>query len=280
MKFAWSIPCLLFWPFVACSSVSAQFAEVPLAVQTLIQQADPRASAEYCGAVSTSKFDYYLFLLQRKELAGIVLVRQPPGTAPFIADADTSLLPFRNDSEGSVEPAVQCALQVLLRKRNLARTSRPSQPASSLEPDTSAIGREIDRVIYPISGFRLRSNSTREILRLLRTGPTVAVNPGTAPPGSIIVSPTQFSPYGPIYLGHAGIVGSDGSIYSADARYGGARTRSFSLTGWRRQFSGDNGSYAFVLHAPSARNAQRFQPANTWLNIDPSPSVCYGISGS
>jgi hypothetical protein len=247
--------CLLLWTF-NCSRVIGQSTEAPLAVRGLIQCADPHAYIEYCGAVSTSNVDYYLFLLERKELAGIVLVRQQAGTPPVIADADTSLFPFREDSERRVEKPVQDAIKLLLRRRKLAKKSLAPQPAIRLDPEISAVGREIDRVIYPISGFRLGSNSTHEILRLLRTGPTMAVDPRTAPPGSILVSPTQSSPYGPTYLGHAGIVGSDGSIYSADARYGGARTKNFSLTSWLRQFSGTNGTYAFVLNAASGKNVQ------------------------
>lgn len=154
-----------------------------------------------------------------------------------------------------MEKPVQDAIKLLLRRRTVAKKGHASPGSSNRAPEISAIGQEIDRVIYPISGFRLDSNSTHEILRLLRTGPTVAVDPRTAPPGSIIVSPTRSSPYGPIYLGHAGILGSDGFVYSADARYGGARTRNFSLTSWLRNFSGTNGSYAFVLHAPSEKNA-------------------------
>ena len=248
------VPCLLFWTFI-CSPVIGQSAEAPSAVLELIQHADTRANIEYCGAVSTSNVDYYLFLLKRKVLAGIVLVQQRAGANPVIVDADTSLLPFRDDSAGSVQKPVQNAIEVLLRNRSITRNGRVPQLLSKLDPEVSAIGREIDRVIYPISGFRLGSNSTHEILRLLRTGPAVEVEPGAAPPGSIIVSPTRSYPYGPIYLGHAGIVGSDGSIYSADARYGGARTRNFSLPSWLRQFSGANGCYAFVLHAPSGKNA-------------------------
>ena len=249
MIYGRAVLCLLIWIFI-CSHVIGQSTEVPPAVRGLIQGADPRAKIEYCGAVSTSKVDYYLFLLERKELAGIVLIRQRAGTTPVIVDADTSLFPFRDEPERSVEKPVQDAIEVLLRRRNPAAKSRAPQRTSRLDQEVSSVGREIDRVIYPISGFRLGSNSTHEILRLLRIGPTVAVDPKSAPPGSIIVSPTQSSPYGPIYLGHAGIVGPDRSIYSADARYGGARTKNFSLTGWLRQFSGTNGSYAFVLHAP------------------------------
>jgi hypothetical protein len=257
--FNWhSLPRLLFCTFLF-SSASGRSTEVPAAVRGLIARADTRANFEYCGSISTVRIDYFLFLLEREELAGIVLVEQRAGTSPAIVDADTSLFPLSEQLEASVDKSVQVAIKLLLRRRKLAKERLDSKGGPSrLDPEVSAIGREIDRVIYPISGFRLGSNSTHEILRLLRTGPTIAVNPGSAPPGSIIVSPTQFSPSGPIYLGHAGIVGSQGAIYSADARYGGKRTKNFSLIGWLRRFSGENGCYAFVLHAPSDKNVQGF----------------------
>lgn len=245
---------LLFSAFL-CSPLVGQPAEALLAARALIQRADSRANIEYGGAISTRRADYYLFLLKRKELAGTALVQQRIGAAPMIVAADTSLFPFRDETERSVEKPVQDAIKLLLQRRTTAKRQAPPG-VSNRNPEISAIGQEIDCVIYPISGFRLDSDSTHEILRLLRTGPTVAVDPETAPPGSIIVSPTRSSPYGPIYLGHAGIVGSDGSIYSADARFGGARTKNFSLTSWIRTFSGTNGSYAFVLHAPSDKNAR------------------------
>jgi hypothetical protein len=247
--------CLLFCAFV-CSSVAGLPAAPPLAVHALVQSADPHANVEYCGAVSTSASDYYLFLLQQNELAGVILVRQLVGTVPVIVDADTSLFPFSEVSERTVDKPVQDAVELLLERRNRAKKNRTPPHTFKPYPEISAIGREIDRVIYPISGFRLGSNSTHEILRLLRTGPTVEVDPVTAPPGSIIVSPTRSSSYGPTYLGHAGILGTDGSIYSADARYGGARTKNFTLTSWLRKFSSTNGSYAFVIHAPVVKTAQ------------------------
>jgi hypothetical protein len=239
-----------------CSSLAAQAVEPPIAVRSLVQNADPQAKVEYCGSVSTSTSDYHLFLLQENELAGIVLVRQGSGAVPVIADADTSLFPFSDPSGRAVDKPVQDAIELLLERRNRAKKNRPTQQISKPDPEISAIGREIDRVVYPISGFRLSSNSTHEILRLLRTGSTVAVDPATAPPGSIIVSPTRSSPYGPTYLGHAGIVGTDRSIYSADARYGGARTKNFTLTSWIRKFSIANGSYAFVIHVPVVKTVQ------------------------
>jgi hypothetical protein len=246
--------CLLF-----CASIYSSLAglpvEPPLAVRALVQNAGPHANVEYCGSVSTDTSDYYLFLLQQNELAGIVLVGQRTGAVPAIVDADTSLFPFSDVSGRAVDKPVQDAIELLLERRNRAKKSRTPQHTSKPDPEISAIGEEIDRLIYPIAGFRLGSNSTHEILRLLRTGPTIAVDPVTAPPGSIIVSPTRSSPYGPTYLGHAGIVGTGGSIYSADARYGGARTKNFTLTNWLRKFSAA-GSYAFVIHAPVVKTAQ------------------------
>jgi hypothetical protein len=244
---------LLFWATI-CSSAIGQPAEAPLPVRGLVQQADPGATIEYCGSLSIAHLDYYLFVLARKQLAGLVLIQQRMGSVPLIVDAETSLFPLSDDSNRTWEKRLSDGIELLLRRRNRSRKTPEASDPPGLDSEVSAIGREIERVVYPIGGFRLSSNSTREILRLLRTGPAVAVDPKTAPPGSIIVSPTQFSPYGPIYLGHAGIVGADSAIYSADARYGGARTRNFSLTGWLRQFSSTNGSYAFVLRVPHNNN--------------------------
>ena len=230
---------------------------IPSAVTTLVQRADPQANVEYCGSVSTNRVDYYLFVITRKELTGVVLVRHPTGKAPGIADADTSLFPFRDFPQHSVAQPLQEAIEELLIRRNL-RNHRPArQGASHQTQEISAVGRDIDHVVYPISGFRLGADSTQEILRLLRTGPTLSVDPNNAPPGSIIVSPTQFYNNGPIFLGHAGILGSGGSIYSADARYGGALTKNFTLSNWLRRFSGTNGTYTFVIRARFYGNARR-----------------------
>jgi hypothetical protein len=249
-----TVPGLLIWTII-CSQAIGQSTQAPLPVRGLVEKADPRATIEYCGSLSSTHLDYYLFLLKRKALSGLVLIQQPPGRSPVIVDADTSLFPLRDDSDrSSLEKPLRQGIEVLLQRRNRSRKTREAPRPLGLDLEVSAIGREIDRIVYPIAGFRMRSNSTREILRLLRTGPTVAVDPKTAPPGSIIVSPTQSFPYGPIYLGHAGIVGTDGAIYSADARYGGARTRNFSLAGWLREFSSTNGSYTFVLHVQPNNN--------------------------
>jgi hypothetical protein len=225
-------------------------------VAALVQRADPQAGVEYCGSVSTNHVDYYLFVLRQKELTGVVLVRYPAGQTPEIADADTSLFPFRNVQRHSDVQPPREAIEQLLRRRNLKQNRQEPQETCSQKGEVSGVGRDIDRVVYPITGFRLGTDSTREILRLLRTGPTISVDPKSAPPGSIIVSPTQFTPNGPIFLGHAGILGSNGSIYSADARFGGALAKNFTLSNWLKRFSGTNGTCAFVLRARLTGNAR------------------------
>jgi hypothetical protein len=254
MKWSFLLRYPLLWAFI-CSLVAGRTIAVPSAVTALIQRADPHANVEYCGRVSTNHVDYYLFVLTKAELTGAVLVRQPIGNTPDIADADTSLFPSHDVPQHSVAQPPRKAIEELLSRRNLQKSRRLLQETSNQTPEISAVGRDIDRVVYPISGFRLDADSTREILRLLRTGPTLSVDPKNAPPGSIIVSPTQFSQEGPIFLGHAGILGSDGAIYSADARYGGAWTKNFTLSNWLRRFAATNGTYAFVIRARIIGNA-------------------------
>jgi hypothetical protein len=124
------------------------------------------------------------------------------------------------------------------------------QGAYSPESGISHIGDQIDEIIGPITGFRVQTDAASEIIQRLRTGPTLDIDPKMAPLGAIIVSPTQFAPYGPIHLGHAGILGPDHLICSADARYEGVRVRNFTLEEWITRFSHTNGTYAFVVHAP------------------------------
>jgi hypothetical protein len=192
--------------------------ERPGAVHDLARQAAPCAAIEYCGALTYGKTDYYLFVLEQNELSGLVLIGQKAGSNPVIADADTSLSPSKDDQEFAVDKPVLDGVEILLRKRNRAN----------------------------------------QILQRLRTGPAIEVEPRTAPPGSIIVSPTCFSRSGPVYLGHAGIVGREGSIYSADARFGGAWTKTISVAGWLKRFSQNNGCFAFVMRAAPVPRTQNF----------------------
>ena len=246
----------LLWAII-CSAAAGGPITIPSAETALVQRADPQANVEYCGSILTDRVAFYLFVLTEKELSGVVLVQHPTGKEPDIADADTSLFPFRYVPPFSGVQPLQEAIAALLSRRNLKKNRQARLGTLYSMPEISAVGRDIDHVVYPISGFRLDVDSTREILRLLRTGPTVSVDPKNAPPGSIMVSPTQFSHNGPIFLGHAGILGSGGSIYSADARFGGAWTKNFTLSNWLKRFSGTNGTYAFVIRARFTVNTPR-----------------------
>ena len=223
------------------------------AARNLARQAAPYATDDYCGSLVYRNIDYYLFVLEQNELSGLVLIRQQPGSEPIIIDADTSFFPFKKDQE-----PVMDGVEILLRRRNLAKGIGTPRENSTRFPEVSLVGDAIDRIVFPVSGFRLGSDATSQILQRLRTGPATEVEPRTAPPGSIIVSPTRFTRSGSVYLGHAGIVGKNGLIFSADARLGGALARNMSVASWLKRFSGNNGCYAFVLQASLEAGAQRF----------------------
>jgi len=239
------------------------------AARNLARQAAPYATDEYCGSFVYRNIEYYLFVLEQNELSGLVLIRQQAGSEPIIIDADTSFFPVRNGQEPVLDKVVLDGVEVLLQKRAVSKKSGEPIANSTRYTEVSFIGDAIDRVVYPITGFRLESDATRQILQRLRTGSAVEVAPKTAPPGSIIVSPTTFSRSGPVYLGHAGIVGPDGSIYSADARFGGAWTKNVSVAEWLKRFAGKNGCYAFVLRAPLKADAQNSRPPVRLTRIAP-----------
>ena len=221
--------------------------DLPQTVRRLIEQANPNAKIEYCGAISMKALEYYLFAVTHEQVAGVVLVRNGRENPPTIIDADTSLFSHRDPNVSSLPEPVTAAIGKLLERRNGKRQMRSPPGLTWHSQEVSSIGDGIDRIISPISGFKLDSESTREIMRILRTTNTLSVEPASAPPGSIIISPTRFSPSGPVSIGHAGIVGLDGSIYSADARYEGAWVRNFTLASWLKRFSVGNGTYAFLL---------------------------------
>jgi hypothetical protein len=229
------------------SQAIGQTEEIPQGVLRLVEQANSKARVEYCGAISTKNLCYHLFVVSCEELAGVVLVRNSLGDLPIIVDADTSLSFSRIEISYALGKAAETAIADLLERRNLKRQAQAPLRQTCPSREVSSIGRDIDRVIFPITGFKLGSESTHEIMNILRTTHTISMEPANAPPGAIIISPTRFSPHGPVSIGHAGIVGSDGSIYSADARYGGAWVRNFTLASWLNRFSTSNGTYAFLL---------------------------------
>src|SRR5258708_32104731 len=116
----------LLWAFI-CSHAVGRPITIPSAVTALVQRADPQANVEYCGSASTNRVDYYLFVLTRKELTGVVLVQHPSGKAPGIADADTSLFPFRDFPQHSVAQPLQEAIEKLLTRHNLKKHQSAQQ---------------------------------------------------------------------------------------------------------------------------------------------------------
>ncbi len=239
------------------------------AARNLARQAAPYATDEYCGSLVYRNIEYCLFVLEQNELSGLVLIRQEAGSEPIIIDADTSFFPVRNGQEPVLDKVVLDGIEVLLQKRAVSKKNGEPITISTRYPEVSFIGDAIDRIVYPITGFRLESDATRQILQRLRTGSGIEVALKTAPPGSIVVSPTTFSRSGPVYLGHAVIVGADGSIYSADARSGGAWTKNLSVAEWLKWFAGKNGCYAFVLRAPPTADAQNSRPPVRLTRIAP-----------
>jgi hypothetical protein len=243
VMFMWFLLVLGFalWDIDGCAD------EIPQPVRLLMEQANPKAHVEYCGEISTRKLDYYLFVVTREELTGVVLVQKDRQNVPAIVDADTSLFSSQTKDLYFLGKPLASAISELLARRNLKRQAQRSPEQAGRLQEVSFIGSDIDRLILPICGFKLGSASSREIMRILRTTHTISIEPARAPPGSIIVSPTQYTASGPVLIGHAGIVGSYGLIYSADARYGGAWVQNFTLASWLSRFSTRNGTYAFVL---------------------------------
>jgi hypothetical protein len=233
--------------------------EIPQPVHCLIEQANPKVRVEYCGAISTRRLDYYLFVVTREQLSGVVLVQNDRHNPPAIVYADTSPFNSQFENSASLGKPVESAIAELLVTRNLRAQAQKRPRQNGDFQEVSSIGSDIDRIIFPISGVKLGSESTQEIIRVLRTTRAISVEPASAAPGSIIISPTRFLAYGPVSIGHAGIVGSDGSIYSADARYGGAWVRNFTLTSWLSRFSASNGTYAFLLRDRSHPKIPRLQ---------------------
>jgi hypothetical protein len=214
------------------SLAAAQTELRPLpAIVDFVRHADPAAKFEFCGDIATKDTTFYLFALERDAVAGFALISSKSNSPPVIVDADTSLVPFSTDLDAKVQQSVS----ILLRRREKERPAK-----------LSAIGERIDEVIAPIAGIRFGTNSTRVLLHLLKRGRAYSVAPASAPPGSIIVSPTCFTS-GKVAIGHAGILGFQGEIYSADARLNGSWARNYTMDRWRAEFSGTNGVYAFAL---------------------------------
>jgi hypothetical protein len=109
----------------------------------------------------------------------------------------------------------------------------------------------VDQIVNATTGVDFDTLSTAEMYNELRNGMGIAVDPYNPPPGAIIISPTQGDS-----TGQAGIVGSDGLVYSNDP-VSGTWEPTTTVAGWHDSFDGANGTYAFLLNAsvlPSSYN--------------------------
>src|SRR5271165_2814824 len=134
------------------------------AVGDLVRQAAPKATAEYCGALAYRSIDYYLFVLEQNELSGVVLIRQQAGSEPIIIDADTSFFPFKKDQEPALDEPVIDGVEILLRRRNLAKRigiPRDTSTRSIASPTRLTSGNRVDvsrGMPILFARFRLRSS--------------------------------------------------------------------------------------------------------------------------
>jgi hypothetical protein len=235
-SFAFALSFIDLFPIRATSLCAMEMPDLlpPQSISEFVLKMNPARKSEFCGNIVTKNATHYLFALTHNALTGFILVRSQPGLPPAIESADTAFPRFFDES--FTDKKLQAAVSILVRPREMAKR-------------VSAIGARIDEVVGPLANFWLRTNSSLEILRLLKRGAAYSVDPGSAPPGAIIVSPTTVLPTGRVAFGHAGILGFNGAIYSADTRFGGAWTQNYTLKRWENEFSPVNGTYTFVLRA-------------------------------
>jgi len=229
-----------FWIFCLLPGLAAA---LPPTVRDFVRQAVSGVT-EYRGRILSGPDSYYLFILRQPARVGVMFVREDLHRDLSIAGADTSLASIKLPMDRSRQAAILKGARALLPGDRHSVGLPLSHPAADAE-----IGTALDRILFPIIGFSLRTNATLDILRRLQEANTLAVEPRNAPAGSILVCPTRFGPAGPVELGHAGILGPDGYVYAADAGRNGAWCRFGTLDQWLEKFGSANRVYAFLLRA-------------------------------
>jgi hypothetical protein len=237
-------------------------APAPPEVAALARHAAGSAQLEYAGSVRRGSAVFDLFVLFGPPLSGVFLVRREKFSPPIVVLADTSLFPPPTDDPFQIDLEVWQACEVLLRRAN----GRRFGVEASRSREISEIGDGIDRIIGSIAGYTLGTNSTRAILRALQSASVPVMEARSAPPGTIVVSPTRVDKTGRICLGHAGIVGHHGKIYSTAADSRGGWRSSFTIQTWIDRFSNSNGVYAFLL-----TTRQRPAPAQSESRVPTQP---------
>ena len=104
----------------------------------------------------------------------------------------------------------------------------------------------VDQIVKATTGIDFNTLSTSEMYNELRNGMGIPVDANNPPPGSIIISPTTDNGS----IGHVGIVGYDGLVYSNSSR-DGLWEQNYTVSSWNRYFDGRTGTFAFVLKTGS-----------------------------
>jgi hypothetical protein len=219
-------------------------AEIPRPLANFLQHAVPDGEIRYGGAFTIPPSVYHVFTLRQSERRGVLLVQQTGQTGFAIVGADTSLDSFPKETP-DWDGAVRAAAWLLNQKDADPLASRT---AASVE-DVCPLGAALNTFLVPIAGFALSSNGTLGILRDLQHADAYAVEPECAPPGSILVSPSQFAAQGPVVLGFAVIVGPDRYVYGPDYRHGGAWHRLATLSEFLRANESVSNVSGFLLRA-------------------------------
>jgi hypothetical protein len=89
----------------------------------------------------------------------------------------------------------------------------------------------VDQIVKVTTGIDFNTLSTAEMYNELRNGMGIPVDANNPPPGSIIISPTTDGGA----IGHVGIVGYDGLVYSNSSGTG-LWSQNYTVSSWNRYF--------------------------------------------
>jgi hypothetical protein len=226
---------VLLWVVTGISAASFAETRLPVPAKSsdpladFIHHANPYGEQRFLAEIDTSGARYFLYQIKQQERSGLALIRMTEKDQIKIVAADTAI-----DTINSFEPkAVKKTLV-----RAIAKLAIPNP-----------IGTSMDQFLVPITGLRLGSNSTWEILKTLQRTDTVQLDPNHALPGTVFVVPTRFQSVGPIKLGISGILGSDRFIYGSNANHPGQWIRLDTVHGWIEKYQND--LYAFLIRKRS-----------------------------
>jgi hypothetical protein len=239
---------------LACSTL----AEIPPALVEFAQRTVLGGEIRYWGAFAAPQSTYHVFTLRQAERRGVFLVRQA-GASFEVIGADTALDSFPREA-GESDAAVRAAARLLNSDGDDPFATRIAAPVNDFCP----LGASLNTFLVPITGFALSSNGTRGILRDLQHADACVVEPERAPPGSILVCPSQFAKQGPVFIGFVVVIGPDRCVYGPDYRQHGAWHRLATLREWLRANRSASEVRGFLLRAKQADRDQNSPP-------EPSP---------